>query len=166
MFFFVDNHRNIKGWCCDLRRFTKKIKAANRKYLEEVLKLKENLHDSVMQEEVYDFFLDVTQSLILYVKKLTKSIRPFIISLKEGRSFSMLAGRAQRIDLLKSMKIFKTSIMEVMKTFFKIIDRTKELELCSLAAGCKQNGSSVPTFTSHQILGQMQHMYHEENNNL
>lgn len=75
----VDNHRNIKGWCRDLRRFTKKIKAANRKYLEEVLKLKENLHDSVMQEEVYVFFLDVTQSLILYVKKLTKSIRPFII---------------------------------------------------------------------------------------
>lgn len=177
--FSLDNNRNIKGWCRDLRRFTKKIKAANRKYLEEVLKLKENLQDSVMQEEVYEFFLDVTQSLILYVKKLTKSIRPFIISLKEGRSFSMLAGRTQRMDLLKSMKIFKTSIMEVMKTFFKIIDRTKELELCSLAAGCKQansvtgissgtrfTSSVTSNSTSHQILGQMQHMYYEENNNL
>lgn len=125
-----------------------------------------------MQDEVYEFFLDVTQSLILYVKKLTKSIRPFIVSLKEGRSFSMMAGRSQRLDLLKSMKIFKTSIMEVMKTFFKIIDRTKELS--SLAAGCKQNNNrltsvqqAAATPTSHQILGQMQQMYHyEENNNL
>lgn len=85
----------------------------------------------------------------------------------------MLAGRTQRMDLLKSMKIFKTSIMEVMKTFFKIIDRTKELELCSLNAGCKQNSiigtnnpSSSATISSNQILGQMQHMYYEENNNL
>lgn len=137
------------------------------------MKLKGNLNDSIMQEEVYEFFLDVTHSLVMYVKKLTKSIKPFLLSLRENRNYSMLASRTQRNDLLKSMKIFKTSIMEVMKTFFKIIDRTKELELCSLAAACKgRSNANISTtaresehignaFNSHQILGQMHQMYHQ-----
>lgn len=59
----------------------------------------------------------------------------------------MLGSRSQRHDLLKSMKVFKTSIMQVMKTFFRIIDRTKELELCVYnnrvaRSGCKQGNGT------------------------
>jgi len=123
-----ESRSNVRRWSKDLRRFTKKIKASNRKYMEDVDKLKNNLDSSILQNEVYDFFMDVTTSLVLYVKKLTKSVKPFLLSLKDGRDYLQMDARAQRIDLLKSMRVFKTSIMLVMENFFRIIDRTKELE--------------------------------------
>lgn len=113
-----------------------------------MLKLKNNLDSSILQGEVYDFFIEVTTSLVLYVKKLTRSVKPFLVRIRDGKSHAIVTGvHSQRTDLLKSMKVFKTSIMQVMKTFFRIIDRTKELELCvynnRVGTGCKRAPSAL-----------------------
>lgn len=149
-----ESRKNVQKWSKDLRRFTKKIKASNRKYMHDVEKLKHNLDSTILQSEVYDFFTDVTTSLVLYVRKLIKSVRPFLIFLKNGRDY-LLMESAPRLDLLKSMRVFKSSIMMVMENFFRIIDRTRELELSvfhsRLAAASKATNTTTNTDASTNV---------------